>query len=193
MGHQKWTQNSNRNPFLGRTGLGPLAGRVSAETESGSRTPVTELPNIPRYRFFFGTWSKMGHAKLPQWNTRGPPTSCPAAPRGYLLVRLLPAAAGRYAFAAAASSNRRLLLPLCGIETARRLREDVRVQEICLSLVGDEVRETSHEHADPRLPRRAKIPASRTRGTRGASEVVLGSKLKVSSSCPLLSAVPQNC
>ena len=62
---------------------------------------------------------------------------------------------------AALGSCGRLLLPLLGIAPARRLREAVRLEEICLALVGHQMRETSHADTEKRFTRRPEIPASR--------------------------------
>lgn len=67
----------------------------------------------------------------------------------------------RHAGNAALGSRGRLFLPLLGIAPARRLREAVRLEEICLALVGHQMRETSHADAEKRFTRRPEIPASR--------------------------------
>lgn len=112
----------------------------------------------------------MGHAGLPLCKTLRPPSLLTPFRRGSLPVRLGAAAACRYHNTAAPSAVRWLLLPLCGIEARGRLRKDVRIQEICVSLVGQELREAAHEHAEARLARRTAIPTSQAVGARPTLE-----------------------
>jgi hypothetical protein len=43
---------------------------------------------------------------------------------------------------------RELLLPLCGIERAPRLRENVRQAAVCRAVVGHDLREAANKSAD---------------------------------------------
>lgn len=106
----------------------------------------------------------MGHAALPLCKTLRPPSLLTPFRRGSLPARLGAAAACRYHNTAAPYADRWLLLPLRGIEARGRLRKDVRIQEICVSLVGQELREAAHEHAEARLARRTAIPTSQAVG-----------------------------
>lgn len=108
----------------------------------------------------------MGHAALPLCKTLRPPSLLTPFRRGSLPARLGAAAACRYHNTAAPYADRWLLLPLCGIEARGRLCKDVRIQEICVSLVGQELREAAHEHAEARLARRTAIPTSQAVGAR---------------------------
>lgn len=112
----------------------------------------------------------MGHAALPLCKTLRPPSLLTPFRRGSLPARLGAAAACRYHNTAAPYADRWLLLPLCGIEARGRLRKDVRIQEICVSLVGQELREAAHEHAEARLARRTAIPTSQAVGARPTLE-----------------------
>lgn len=112
----------------------------------------------------------MGHAGLPLCKTLRPPSLLTPFRRGSLPARLGAAAACRYHNTAAPYADRWLLLPLCGIEARGRLRKDVRIQEICVSLVGQELREAAHEHAEARLARRTAIPTSQAVGARPTLE-----------------------
>lgn len=112
----------------------------------------------------------MGHAALPLSKTLRPPSLPTPFRRGSLPARLGAAAACRYHNTSAPYADRWLLLPLCGIEARGRLRKDVRIQEICVSLVGQELREAAHEHAEARLARRTAIPTSQAVGARPTLE-----------------------
>jgi hypothetical protein len=138
-----------------------------------SRTRVTELPNIPRYRFFSRTRRRMAHATFRQGNIPRASASLSGAGRRDFSPRLRAPAPGQHARAAARRSVRELLLPVFGIAAAWRLREDVRNQKKCASLVGHELREASPAHAARRFPRRPAVPASSPRRTRTTSEIVL--------------------
>lgn len=112
----------------------------------------------------------MGHAALPLCKTLRPPSLLTPFRRGSLPARLGAAAACRYHNTSAPYADRWMLLPLCGIEARGRLRKDVRIQEICVSLVGQELREAAHEHAEARLARRTAIPTSQAVGARPTLE-----------------------
>ena len=146
---------------------------IRPQTNSSSRTRVTELPNIPRYRFFSRTRRRMAHAMFLQWNIPGASASLSGAGRRDFSPRLPAPTPGQHAPASPRRSVRKLLLPVFGIEAARRLREDVRNKKICASLVGHELREASPPHAAARFPRRPAVPAFSPRRTRATSEIVL--------------------
>ena len=135
--------------------------RTGTRIERSPRTQVTELPTAPHYRFFSKRWRKMAHANLSQWNTLAPQVFRPATRLGCLLPRLSASASRRHAFPAAQRSLWRLLLSLRRIQNPWPLRENVRVQEIRIPLVGHQLRQAPHEHATPRFPRRPPLPASR--------------------------------
>jgi hypothetical protein len=64
------------------------------------------------------------------------------------------------------SKRHRLLLQLCSVENVRRLHEDVRVAQICVSLVGSKLRQTAgpgSRHNARRRPALSSSPARRTR------------------------------
>src|SRR5438874_6262907 len=72
-----------------------------------------------------------------------------------LFRSLHPLASCRHPGSVARYADGWLLLPLCGIEAARRLHKDVRIQEICVPLVGQELREArSEEHTSELQSRR---------------------------------------
>lgn len=73
-----------------------------------------------------------------------------------------------------------MLLPLRGIEGARRLRKNVRFKALRFALVGEDLREAPHALAGPRLARRPQVPASGPSRTRPAPEAVLGPRFKFS-------------
>ena len=108
----------------------------------------------------------MGHAALPLCKTLRRPSLLTASRRGDLPACLGAAAACRYHNTVAPYADLWLLLPLYGIEARGRLRKDVRIQEICVSLVGQELREAAHEHAEARLARRTAVPTSQAVGAR---------------------------
>lgn len=112
----------------------------------------------------------MGHAVLPFCKTPRRPSFLTAFRRGNLPACLGAAPACRYHNTVAPYADRWLLLPLCGIEARGRLRQDVRCQEICVSLVGQELREAAHEHAEARLARRTAVPTSQAVGARPTLE-----------------------
>jgi hypothetical protein len=120
------------------------------------------------YRFFPAFSAKYARASILQQGhvvaTGAPPTLRPT--RHSPGLRFL--APRRHAGIAAHCSRGRMLLPLHGIAPARRLREVVRFETICLALVGHQMRETPHADTEERFTRRPEIPASgpcRTRQT----------------------------
>ena len=132
---------------------------------------------LPGYRFFPALSAEFPHG--------------PALQQTYLLAAsLLQALSSRnhspgllaqaprgHSRTAAECSGRRVLLPLCGIAPARRLREDVRFEAVRLALAPNKVRETPHADANPQFERRPEIPAPRSRRTCAASKVVLSCQL----------------
>src|SRR6266568_1910021 len=150
-----------------------LMGKADPTTDLSSRTRVTELPSTPRYRFFPKARRKMAHANFSQWNTVAPQVFGTASRFRPLLPRLHASASCRHTFPATARHHWRLLLPLRGIQSPRRLRENVRVEEICVPLVGHQLRQASHEHPAPRLSCRPAVSASSPHRTRGTSQVLL--------------------
>lgn len=124
----------------------------------------------------------MAHANFSHWNTFAPRALRPPARPSHLLVCRRTSASCGHAFPAAPCTHRRMLLPLRGIQSARRLCQDVRVQKIRVSLVGHQLRQASHEHAAPRLSCRPALSASPQHRTR--SFVIAGPKKKKISSRP---------
>src|SRR5207237_1268456 len=101
----------------------------------------------------------------PPLSTLFPYTTSSDLPAG-----LHPLASCRHPGSVARYADGWLLLPLCGIEAARRLHKDVRIQEICVPLVGQELREATHEHTQARLARRTAVPTSQAVRARGTLE-----------------------
>ena len=132
--------------------------------------PGNGTPELSALSVFFGSSDKMGHAALPLCKTLRRPSFLTASRRGNLPARLGAAAGCRYDNTVAPYAHRWLLLRLCGIEARGRLRKDMRIQEICVSLVGQELREAAHEHAEARLARRTAIPTSPAVGARATLE-----------------------
>lgn len=110
--------------------------------------------------FFQEPASQWPHANFPRGNTGASLVFSPPARRHNLFARRGASPSRRHAVAASWHPHRWLLLPLRRIQGARRLREDVRVEEIRVSLVGHQLREASHEHTARRFPRRPTIRAS---------------------------------
>lgn len=163
---QNRTPNSNRNPLRNSKAIRPTPEAGRGNRLLSPRTRVTELSIASRYRFFSKGWRKMAHANFSQWDNLAPQVLSQAARINNLFTRGSASSSCGYAFPAALRSHFQLLLPLRGIQGARRLREDVRVQEIRVSLVGHQLRQAAHEHAPPRFSRRPALPASRPRRTR---------------------------
>lgn len=157
----------------GSEGASPLFS-VSGWCKKGEfwywENPGNGTPELSALSVFFGSRHKMGHAALPLCKKLRPPSFLTPFRRGSLPARLGVAAACRYHHTAAPYADRWLLLPLCGIEARGRLRKDVRIQEICVSLVGQELREAAHEHAEARLARWTAIPTSQAVGARPTLE-----------------------
>ena len=163
---QNRTQNSNRNALRDSETFRTASGASRDYHRTPFQNRVIELPNASRYRFFPESWRKMAHANFSHWNTLAPPALRSAPRLGSLLPRRRVASSRKHAFHAAPRPHGRLLLPLRGIQSARRLRENVRVQEICVPLVDHQLRQTSHEHSAPRFQCRPAIPASTPHRTR---------------------------
>ena len=103
-----------------------------------SITFVTELGRAKSYRFFLGVGPDSGYELAPdptgdsnQLPARGIDCGKPADVGGECL--------GGWGGVIGASGWS-LLLPLCGFESAWRVREDVRDAEVCVALVGDFLR-----------------------------------------------------
>ena len=146
----------------------------------GSRTRVTKLTASRGYRFFFVLSLECSHAPLPRHYPLVAASPQQIHPAGHHASRLLTAAPREYSRIAAKCSDKRMLLPLRGSPPARRLREDVRFEKV-LTLVGKNVRETSHAIAGRKFQRRAEVSASRTSGACQALKEVLISKSLVES------------
>jgi hypothetical protein len=134
--------------------------------QPSSRTLVTKISNFRRYRFFSSYSSESLHARAHQ-EIPLPPPPCLAIPQPW---HHLPAVflhpLRRYFRHAAKCSSREVLLPLLGISRARRLRKNVRVEALCLPLVGKNLRETPHAVAGSQFQRRPPLPPPRPRRTR---------------------------
>jgi hypothetical protein len=99
------------------------------------------------YRFFLGAESHFAHGLHPA----SPPAFGLLAARhdyGSPGLGYIAWSSGGHPRADAIEFVRRLLLPLRGFPNARRLYEDVRDAEVCITVVGDDVRETSAEGAN---------------------------------------------
>jgi len=162
----KPNNDSNRNPLRDSKTFRTTPGEGRDQRRTQFQNRVIELPNASRYRFFSKSWRKMAHANFSQGNTLAPPALRSAPRLGSLLPRRRVSSSRRHAFPAAPRPHGRLLLPLRGIQSPRRLRENVRVQKICLPLVGHQLRQASLEHATPRRQRRPEISASTPHRTR---------------------------
>lgn len=134
--------------------------------EPGSRTPVTGFPVLRSYRFFETTASDWVHAtaSLPRRFPPDAPESALARWNG--VSCLLLTGSGGYICAVEESERRGMLLPLRGVAPAGRMRENVRFEKDCATLVGDDLCETPHAVACGRFECRAAIPSSRTGGAR---------------------------
>jgi len=108
----------------------------------------------------------MAHANFSHWNVLALQVFNPACCLRTLLPCRRVAASRQHAVSAPLCPHWRLLLPLRRIESARRLRENVRVQEIRVPLVGNTLRKTPHAYACTRLPRRPAIPPPWSHRTR---------------------------
>lgn len=165
--------NSNRNSAqAGWSAEWKLAHEKLPELPGRSRTQGTELLNAPRYRFFFATAAKFCNANFPPRNALrqalfGSSRQCRDHSPDALTCR-----AWQYPGNAAPGCARRMLLPMCGIKTGRRLRKNLRPEKIRFPLVGKELRETAHAYSRARLQRRPALPASRPGGTRPRGEVL---------------------
>jgi len=104
-----------------------------------SITFVTDFIWAESYRFFFGSGTDLGYelALLPAVDRDG--SAADGIERGgvrggdCVVVR---ERVGGWRWALGAS-RQHLLLPLRGVEGARRVREDVRDAEVCVALVGN--------------------------------------------------------
>jgi len=85
----------------------------------------------------------------------------PRAHRGGLCFR-----ARRHFRTSPSNHSGRLLLWLCPVKNFGWLRQNVRVAQICLALVGSHLRKAAHNHSDREVRRRAKVATSRPRRTR---------------------------
>jgi hypothetical protein len=110
-------------------------------------TRVTKLPDCESYRFFSRLYPEYLHAPPVRQNR------CVAA-SAQQTVLLWNDFSGlrrhtfrRHTWPGAEGSDRRMLLPLCGIAPGTQLREVVRFKALCLAMAGSEVREAAHADA----------------------------------------------
>ena len=130
------------------------------------------LPDFQSYRFSLRLSAKWFHA----WAS--PHCLLTACPLWEVILsrnlhpRVLDHPSGGHARTAAPSLLGRLLLPLCGITPARRLREDVRFEEIRFAVVGKNLREAPHADTGRQFACRPAVPSSRPGRARQALEAV---------------------
>jgi hypothetical protein len=152
-------------------GLQPCGPQLTPQPSS--RTLVTKFSNSRRYRFFSTYSSESLHARAHQEIPLAPPP-CLAIPRTcpYPPAVLLHALRRHFRHAAKCSSCE-VLLPLLGITHARRLRKNVRVEALCLPLVGKNLCETPHAFTRPQFQRRPPLPPPRPRRTRSTANAAI--------------------
>jgi len=112
----------------------------------GSRTLVTKLTVTWSYRFFLVISSEYSHAQAVQQDRlSAAPLRQSLSSRHHAPGLFTYAPRGHFWFTAKRSRGR-MLLPLFGIARARWLRENVRFETARLTLVGNDLRETSHAY-----------------------------------------------
>jgi hypothetical protein len=153
-----------------RTRPTPTPRELASDCSSTSRTQVTIFSRGGGYRFFVCSRLKLCLYEFFLIQTTSPPRhlGLVGAHSGGCcdgLFRL-----GRYFRAHEGNETRRLLLWLRDVKDLGGLLEDVRVAEICLAVVGGNVREAADESSGGE-PGRRTAPAE-TRACRAGSELV---------------------
>jgi hypothetical protein len=120
-----------------------------------------------RYRFFVPTGRKMAHERsVPRPSPPRPIPQAPCSPGAHSGGP--DCAPGGHIQRPAVGSDLQLLLPLRGVACSKRVREDVRVAEVCFTLVGQFLREAPPAGAQGKSRREPAVAASRPRRTRAA-------------------------
>ncbi len=149
----------------------PPSRKPTAYCSSTSRTWVTIFSGGWGYRFF-----RCSRLKLCLHEFLLTPSPSPARHLG--LPRAHPGGCGnglfrlgRYFRARQGNEICRLLLRLCDVQDIGRLLEDVRIAEICIAVVGGDLREAQGESSggDPG----GRTALAETRARRAGSEIVL--------------------
>ncbi len=131
---------------MSAVGIGDLPGYSNSRSDfaQSSRTQVTNLRGFQSYRFSATSAAEWPHAPVFQ-QIFLPTASLLAAVRpGNGAFGLFANAPRGHTWDAAERSQRRMLLPLCGIAFAGWLRQDVPREEVCLTMGGDNLREAPH-------------------------------------------------
>jgi len=141
------TPSPIRNGLQSESGSASLH-RLRSPLARWFQDPGNTTPGLPDYRFFPALSSECSDAPLHQQNhlvAASPAQTLPAGNHSPGLFAHAPCGHTRFA---AECSGRRVLLPLCGIAPARRLREDVRFEAIRLAPAGNKMREASYAVAN---------------------------------------------
>ena len=134
----------------------------------GSRTQVTNLPGFQSYRFSATFAAELPHAPVFQQIFLSSIPLLAAIWPGNGAFGLFANALRGHTWDAAERSHGRMLLPLCAIAFAGRLRQDVPREEVCVTMGGDNLREAPHAESGRQSERRAKVPPSWARGARSS-------------------------
>ncbi len=131
-------------------GIGDLPEYSNSQSDfaQGSRTQVTNLPGFQSYRFSATFPAELPHAPVFQQIFLSSTPLLAAIWPGNGAFGLFANALRGHTWDAAERSRRRMLLPLCGIAFAGRLRQDVPREEVCLTMGGDNLREAPHAYTD---------------------------------------------
>jgi len=112
--------------------------------QRGSRTRVTKRPGFQSYRFFATFPAELPHAPVFQHTFLSSTPLLAAIWLGNGAFGLFANAPRGHTWDAAERSHGRMLLPLCAIAFAGRLRQDVPREEVCVTMGGDNLREAPH-------------------------------------------------
>ncbi len=114
----------------------------------GSRTRVTKRPGFQSYRFSTTFAAELPHAPVFQQIFLSSIPFLAAIWPGNSAFGLFANAPRGHTWDTAERSQRRMLLPLCGIAFAGWLRQDVPREEVCVTMGGDNLREAPHAYTD---------------------------------------------
>ena len=128
----------------GGTGDLPEYSNSQSDFAQGSRTQVTKRPGFQSYRFFATFPAELPHAPVFQHTFLSSTPLLAAVQPGNGAFGLFANARRGHTGDTAERSQRRMLLPLCGIAFAGRLRQDVPREEVCLTLGGNNLCEAPH-------------------------------------------------
>ena len=114
--------------------------------QASSRTLVTNFSGFPRYRFWGASPAQSLHALA----ASQPPTSqklyAPYDVITHLFDRRITNFVGGHPGSVASRHGGHLLLPMCGITRAPKLRQDVRNTEVFFPALGEELRKAAPAH-----------------------------------------------